>query len=158
LLSALFFVGHNAHALAPHYERSFTRQLEFITGKNPKYVWGGAAGIDSGLDCSGYLFLAAKWAGIPGITRTTAEKMSCGFGGWTGKDVQAEAAGTCDLIFWAFKKHRISHTGAIINKPGKIHVTHASPAGGVVLVPLMGKLETDLKKIRRLTIGDRNGK
>jgi hypothetical protein len=156
LLLAQYFVGPDAWALGPSYKRSLKRQLTFIIAKHPKYTWGGAESLDQGLDCSGYIFLACKWAGIPGITRTTALHMSLGLGGWQGKDIGLSEADDCDLPFWTFKAHRQNgHVGALVRgMDDEIQVTHASSSRGVVLDDLQGVLVQKLTKLRRLTIGD----
>jgi hypothetical protein len=156
LLLAQYFAGPDAWALGPSYKRSLKRQLTFIIAKHPKYTWGGAESLDQGLDCSGYIFLACKWAGIPGITRTTALRMSLGLGGWQSKDIDLADADECDLPFWTFKEHRQNgHVGALLRSlEGEILVTHASSSRGVVLDDLQGVLVQKLTKLRRLTIGD----
>lgn len=108
------------------------------------------------MDCSGYLFLAAKWAGIPGVTRTTSHRMALGLGGWIGRDIAIEDADECDLPFWTFKQQRpYGHVGVFIRQPhGMPGVTHASTKRGVVLQDLQGPLLRNLVKVRRLTIGD----
>lgn len=107
-----------------------------------------------GLDCSGYLFLAAKRAGLP-VKRTTAARMARGECGWTGRRVAACAdAEKLDLGFWTFDKARPhGHAGAFLGKGGP--VTHASSSRGVVAEPLKGTLERTLSMARRLTLGDR---
>ena len=143
-------------ALAPNYKRSFERQLKFIIARHPKYLWGGADDLDKGLDCSGYVYLAARWAAIPGVTRTTSLRMSLGFGGWRGIDIDFKDADALDLPFWTFKAKRpCGHVGVFLrDKTGMPAVTHASPRRGVVLDQMRGRLLKDLARIRRLTIGD----
>lgn len=142
--------------MALHYQRSLKRQLDFIVAKHPYYRWGGAENLERGLDCSGYLFLAAKWSAIPGITRTTALRMSLGLGGWTGKDLPPDDADECDLVFWTIKESRPNgHVGAVLRNHGAGRkVTHSSLKRGVVLEDLKGPLFPNLTKVRRLTIGD----
>ncbi len=156
MLLAQYFAGHDAWGLGPEYKESLKRQLTFIIAKHPQYTWGGAESLEQGLDCSGYLFLACKWAGIPGITRTTAWRMSLGLGGWHGKDIHLDDADECDLTFWTFNEQRQNgHVGAVVRGlDGEIHVTHASSRRGVVLDDLDGVLVQRLTKLRRLTIGD----
>jgi cell wall-associated NlpC family hydrolase len=150
------FAGHEAWALAERYRKSVEEQYNFIICKHPKYTWGGAEDLSKGLDCSGYIFLACKWAGVPGITRTTSLKMSAGLGGWLGRDIDLQDADECDLVFWTFQEHRPNgHVGAFIkNSGGRIKITHASTSRGVVMDDLKGVLATNLAKVRRLTIGD----
>ncbi len=102
------------------------------------------------------MFLASKWAGIPGITRTTALRMSLGLGGWQGKDIDITQAHECDLSFWTFNVERPNgHVGAFLRGPqNALRVTHASVKRGIVLDRLDGLLLQKLTKVRRLTIGD----
>lgn len=156
-LSALCSATFDAFALDITYERAFVRELRFIIAKNPRYTWGGAADLTKGLDCSGYVYLAGKWAGIPGIVRTTSYRMALGLDGWIGVDVPIEQAQQCDLSFWTWKKtpHRSDgHVGVFLTDKGELRVTHASSSKGVVLVPIRGVLRTDLSKVRRLTLGE----
>lgn len=155
-LLAPFCAGPDAWGLSGNYKGSFKKQLSFIISKHPNYRWGGAEDPDKGLDCSGYIFLAAKWAGIPGITRTTSYRMSLGLGGWTGRDVATTEAEECDLPFWTFDPERPEgHVGAFLRRQdGKLGVTHASSRRGVVLDDFSGPFKTNLTKVRRLTIGD----
>ncbi|MEI8183355.1 MAG: NlpC/P60 family protein [Desulfomonile sp.] len=156
LSSAPYFAGRDSWGLAERYERSLTRQLNFIIAKHPRYAWGGAEDLQKGLDCSGYIFLAAKWAAIPGITRTTAYRMSQGLGGWNGRDIVLDSARQCDLVFWTFVPARLhGHVGAILRDRQGLHkVTHSSARRGVVLDRLEGLSLRSLTGIRRLTIGD----
>lgn len=112
--------------------------------------------MGKGVDCSGYLFLAAKWAGIPGVTRTTSQRMAMGFGGWIGRNIDFTEADECDLPFWTFKQHRpCGHVGMFLRDlHGMPGVTHASSKRGVVFDDLTGPLLRNLSKVRRLTIGD----
>lgn len=112
--------------------------------------------MKEGVDCSGYLFLAAKWAGIPGVTRTTSQRMAMGLGGWVGRDIDFTEADECDLPFWTFRKARpYGHVGVFLRHPcGMPAVTHASSTRGVVLGDLTGPLLRNLSKVRRLTIGE----
>jgi len=112
--------------------------------------------LQKGLDCSGYLYLASKWAGIPGITRTTSYRMALGLGGWVGEDIDPDESEECDLPFWTFKEDRpYGHVGAFIRHvDGGLKAAHAGFHRGVVLQELDGTLITNLTKVRRLTIGD----
>jgi hypothetical protein len=156
LLSVPCCAGRDARGLAEPYKSSFRNQLTFIVAKHPKYLWGGASDPEKGLDCSGYVFLAAKWAGIPGVTRTTSVRMAEGLGGWIGRDIDIRDAQDCDLPFWTFTENRINgHVGVILrDQRGRRAVTHASQTKGVVLEPLKGVLLRTLSKVRRLTIGE----
>ena len=156
MLLAQFFAGPEASGLAETYTKSLKKQYEFIISKHPKYTWGGSEDLDKGLDCSGYIFLACKWAGVPGITRTTSLRMSMGLGGWIGRDIDLEIADESDLVFWTFHEQRPNgHVGAFMNDgQGRLRVTHASSSRGVVVDDLHGVLAANLTKVRRLTIGD----
>jgi cell wall-associated NlpC family hydrolase len=117
----------------------------------PAYLWGGAISERLGLDCSGYLFLAAKRGGLP-VKRTTAARMARGECGWTGAAVPRSDADKCDLCFWTFDKSRPNgHVGAFLGKGGP--VTHASSSRGVVAAPLKGTLYGALTLVRRLIMG-----
>jgi hypothetical protein len=155
-LSALCCAGPEAWGLADHFKESFKDQLLLIIDKHPAYTWGGSTDLDQGLDCSGYVYLAAKWAGVPGISRTTSVRMSLGFGGWCGNDVALHDADECDLLFWTFHKEQpLGHVGVLLfSEEGFANAAHASARRGVVLRPLSGQLRQNLIKVRRLTIGD----
>jgi cell wall-associated NlpC family hydrolase len=153
---ALCFAGPDAWGLAEHYKQSLKSQLLLIIDKHPKYTWGGSSDLETGIDCSGYVFLAAKWAGIPGITRTTSSRMSLGLGGWPSKDVDLSDATECDLLFWTFNKEQpAGHVGVLLlDEQDCKHATHASERRGVVLDALAGPISRNLTKVRRLSIGD----
>jgi cell wall-associated NlpC family hydrolase len=150
------FAGRDADALCDHYKISLKRQLHFIISKHPEYTWGGAEDLEKGLDCSGYIYLACKWAGIPGVTRTTSYRMALGLGGWVGEDIDADESDECDLPFWTFKEGRpFGHVGAFLRyMDGGLRAAHASTRRGVVLQELNGSLLRNLTKVRRLTIGE----
>lgn len=157
LLLVLFFVTSDLFALSDGYKRCLKRELTFIIAKHPRYAWGGASDLERGLDCSGYLFLAAKWAAIPGVKRTTAYRMSLGLDGWAGREVLPGEADECDLPFWTWRTNPVrvnGHVGAFLKDRGQLKVTHASTRNGVVLVPWQGVFRRDLSVVRRLTIGD----
>jgi hypothetical protein len=156
LLSAEFSAGPDAWALADNLGRSYVRQLRFIISKHPAYQWGGSENPAKGLDCSGYLFLAAKWAAVPGVTRTTAFRMSMGMGGWTSCKVHPPLLKQCDLVFWTFSPTRPNgHVGALLmDADGRIQVTHSSSSRGVVVEKFQGASSINVSAIRRLTAGD----
>ncbi len=143
-------------ALSAPYLRSFRRQLKFIAGKNPKYTWGGASDLSSGLDCSGYIFLAGKWAGFPGITRTTSYRMSLGLGGWTGATTSMDHAQHGDLVFWTLKESRPNgHVGVVMERSElHVEVAHSSLAKGVIQENMNAYLIQKTTNIRRLSFGD----
>ena len=155
-LLAQSFAGREAHGLSPQFSASFRRQLNFIVARNPRYVWGGSNAIESGLDCSGYIYLAAKWAGLPGITRTTSSRMAQGLGGWTSISVNLESAEELDLVFWTFSVTRPDgHVGAFLKiTPNGRVVTHASSSRGVIAEPLGRRLTETISRVRRLNMGD----
>jgi len=105
------------------------------------------------VDCSGYLFLAARRAGMP-VRRTTSVRMAEGDAGWIGVAVSRDSRQHLDLVFWTLKPHRPNgHCGVVWKHPDR--VTHASLSKGrVVVAPLAGELYRGLTKIIRLTIGD----
>jgi hypothetical protein len=143
-------------ALALEYSASWTNELNFLILKNIPYNLGSATYEKS--DCSGYLYITAKRAGIP-VNRTTAKDMATGGGGWLGKDVKTDDADHLDLSFWTWSgsARTYGHVGAFMVGPksGLLEVTHASETRGVVLDKLKGKLLTDLVKVRRLILGDK---
>ncbi|MCA1961482.1 MAG: NlpC/P60 family protein [Desulfomonile sp.] len=141
-----------AEALGREYARLFELELATLIHVQPRYVWGG---IDetTGVDCSGYVFLAARRAGMP-VRRTTSARMAEGEAGWDGAARERGHHRHLDLVFWTLKPHRPNgHTGVVWRGPDR--VTHASRSKGrVVVAPLVGELDRGLTKIIRLTIGD----
>lgn len=148
--------GREALALESALKRSFYRQLKFIAAKKPPYSWGGASDLSKGLDCSGYIFLAAKWAGLPGVARTTSLRMAMGLGGWTGHDATIDQASQCDLIFWTLTASRPhGHVGAVMeSKKDNIHVAHASQTKGVIHEKMNDYLRQKTSLLRKLSVGD----
>ncbi len=144
--------------MPPEWVDSFEFQLAAIERMAPKYVWGGSESPEKGLDCSGYLYLAAKWAGIPGVRRTTSERMSKGLDGWKSVEIGLSQAGKGHLAFWTMKPERpAGHVGAFTNPKDEEYkaVYHASSSyGRVVRKPLDGVLLEKLEQVRELTIGD----
>lgn len=155
-LLALSSAGPDSEALSEPFQRSFARQLGFIAAKKPKYTWGGASDISVGLDCSGYIFLAGKWAGLPGITRTTAFRMSLGLGGWNGLRSELGSARQCDLVFWTFDGSRPNgHVGAVIYcSNGRLDVVHSSAGRGVISQKMNDYLKEKATAVLRLSFGD----
>lgn len=152
----------SSFALEPGFKQSFRAALKDIAAKKPAYVKGEASDVKKGLDCSGYIYLAAKWAGIPGLGRTTAARMAEGLNGWLGSQVLLMQATDCDLPFWTWKTNPLrvnGHVGAFLTgepkeKQGRdgLSIAHASPRG-VVIVPFRYTFVDDLSLIRRLSIG-----
>lgn len=86
--------------------------------------------------------------------------MAKGYGGWTGKDTPTDDAQELDIPFWTWKDkpdRPFGHVGMfVLGDNGILAVTHASMSiGRIVIVPLKGKLLSDLVLVRRLTIGDK---
>ena len=150
----------NAEALPAAWKKSFTWHAMAIHKKHPPYVWGG---IDDkkGVDCSGLVWLAAKRAGIPGITRTTSKNMALGFNGYTGVDIDGMRDGDeGDLPFWSWRdqpKRPYGHVGIFLVSPKSrlLEVLHASSSRRTTNISRMeGIFVRDLAKTKRLTIGD----
>lgn len=154
----LCFAASTVEGMPDAWKWQFKQQLLKIVKKNPRYVWGGSSDL-SGIDCSHFLFLAAKRAAIPGISYVPARDMANGRGGWSGVDLPGERmlkeADECDLPFWKWRNGRW-HTGVFLVAPrtGLLEVGHASSTWGVVLEEFKGKLLRELYRVRRLTIGD----
>jgi len=152
-----------ADALGPDYARAFKLELATIIHAHPRYVWGGSESEAKGLDCSGYLFLAARRAGMP-VRRTTAIRMAAGESGWTSIPVPELASGRdLDIVWWTLKASRPNgHVGIIwgIGRAGgrkaaeEFQVSHASGSRGVIVEKIRGWIVRKMTAIRRLTIGD----
>jgi hypothetical protein len=146
-------LGSTVEALTPEQEQKLEKEIWIIIDRQPKYVWGGAESEDKGLDCSGFLYLAARRANLP-VRRTTALNMSRGLAGWHGINVKLHLARECDIPFWTWKgsDRKCGHVGILIrDRRGDPKVTHASQLRGrVVVEDLKGKLLTDLDTVRRL--------
>jgi hypothetical protein len=153
LLLSLAFFGSvsRVEAMGPEYQKAFERELRRIIDRNPRYVWGGSMSEKQGLDCSGYLFLAAHRAGLP-VARTTAARMMIGENGWIGISVPLNISKQLDLVGWTFKR-QFDHVGVLWHD--NRHVSHASSRRGVVVDDLKGTLRSNITRIRRLSIGDR---
>ncbi len=155
-LSFIVFSGLECRveALGDSYKTLFIRELNFIIFKGPKYTWGGSStNLQKGLDCSGYIFRAAKWAGMP-VRRTTSSKMAMGACGWMSRPIQWENRDVTDLVFWTFKAARPDGHVGVIHKDIN-HVTHSSGSRKRVVVDrFKDQLKTKLSRIRRLTIGE----
>lgn len=140
------------------YGDALDREVWFLIAKKPKYVWGG---IDEtkGLDCSGFIYCAAKRAGLP-VRRVTAKDMRYGLGGWLGTDSELRKAEQLYLTFWTWgenPKREHGHVGIVVLGPRSrlYEVAHASQSrGSLVVQQCKGKLDTDISAVRKLTIGD----
>ena len=159
IVGVMSLVSLNCYALDGHYADSFRKNLWIIIDRHPAYSWGGSESEQKGVDCSGYLYLAAKRSGIP-VKRITAIQMRFGAGGWIGRDTDLGHAGELDLVWWTWinKPHRPhGHVGVFLigRKSGLLEVTHSSSSRGVVFQELKGIFLRDISAIRRLDIGDR---
>jgi cell wall-associated NlpC family hydrolase len=127
--------------------------LNFILSQQTQYRWGGAADEKQGLDCSGFIFLAARRAGMP-VRRTTSRGMAEGDGGWTGVGLSREASNRLDLCFWTFSGRRPhGHVGVLYRD--REHVTHSTARRGVTIDRVEGRLAEKLSRIIRLTVGEK---
>ena len=153
-------ISFNCYALDGHYADSFRKNLWITIDRHPAYSWGGSESEQKGVDCSGYLYLAAKRSGIP-VRRVTAMQMRTGGGGWIGKDTDLIHAGELDLVWWTWidKPHGPhGHVGVVLTgrQSGLLEVSHSSSSRGVVVHELKGMLLRDISAIRNLVIGDQN--
>lgn len=159
---ALFLVSLSSCASpdAADLKTAFEKELFIIIEKHPAYSWGGCESEEKGLDCSGYLFLAAKRAGIP-VKRTMAQNMYYGQAGWDAIHIKDRLgdADKCDLAWWTWKTkdgtakpHRpYGHVGIFLEgKSGLLEVSHASGSKGVIIQPLKGTLITDMVGVKRM--------
>lgn len=151
----ILLIPISGYSLSSKYETTLKQNLWLIIEKKPKYVWGGSESEEKGIDCSGYLYLAAKRSGIP-VTRTTAILMEQGLGGWHGKRITLDDAQELDIVWWTWlnkpqRKH--GHIGFfLVNTRGSnlLEVTHSSSSKGVVIQQLRGSLLRDISSIKRL--------
>jgi hypothetical protein len=163
LLSITAFTSFSL-GLSPELEASFEHELRGIVAKHSRYVWGGSTAEYLGLDCSGFLFLAAKRAALPGVQRTTAYYMARGASGWTGRTKLLREVDPLDLVFftWKPKPGKVprpeGHVAAVLIGPKSrlLEFAHASSSKGVVLVPPFGL--TAVSRVWHLTIGDKGVK
>jgi len=141
-----------ADALGKAYARAFEFELKSILDKHPKYVWGGSESEEKGLDCSGYLYLAARRAGMP-VRRTTALRMSQADGGWHSRIISKTHTKLLDLLWWTWKegKRPNGHVGV---KWKDNHILQSASSRGVVEDELKGRLVDKMTLARRLEIGD----
>lgn len=157
---ALSFATPSA-ALDKTYEAAFDRELWTIIKKQPKYTWGGCTDEAQGVDCSGFIYLAAKRAGLP-VKRTTAKNMAYGLSGWSGVSVGVREAHVLHLIWWTWRDAKPTrehgHVGVVVLGSGSrlLEVGHSSQTKRYVVVqPCEGKLLTEISEVKRLTIGDK---
>lgn len=146
------------HALAEQYKHSLRTNLWTIIERNPPYVWGGSESEARGLDCSGYVYLAARRSGLP-VKRSTAFFMEKGLQGWVGNRAKLEECEELDLVWWTWKTApaRIhGHVGVLLinRRSGLLEVTHSSARKGVIIQPMNGTLLRDMSSMKRLSLGD----
>ena len=156
ILCLILLIPVEGLTLGVNYEYALEKQLRLIIAKHPKYTWGGAESEEKGVDCSGYITLASRRAGLP-VHRTTALNMSRGLSGWIGRDILFRDTRGLDVVWWTFTAARPEgHVGVLIRHPatGIPACTHSSSKRGVVCDYLQGSLFRDISKVRRLTIGD----
>lgn len=143
------------------YEAALDRELWTIIRKQPKYTWGGCTSEEQGVDCSGFIYLAAKRAALP-VKRVTAKDMANGLGGWFGVSVGLREANVLHLVWWTWRDKKPlrehGHIGVVVLGDGSrlLEVAHASQSKRyVVIQPCEGKLLTEISAVKRLTIGDK---
>lgn len=145
--------------LSPKYETTLKQNIWIIVDRHPKYTWGGSESEEKGIDCSGYLYLAAKRSGLP-VKRTTAILMEQGLGNWTSRKITLDDAQELDIVWWTWLKtpnRRHGHIGFFLintRESKLLEVTHSSSSKGVVVQQLRGSLLRDISSLKRLTIGD----
>jgi hypothetical protein len=155
----IFFVvvSQEAMALSLSYKEALRHNLNIIIDLHPKYVWGGSEIEGKGLDCSGYLYLAAKRSGMP-VKRVTSIMIESGLGGWSSKKISLDDVDEFDINFWTFKPARMhGHLGfyLVSRKSGLLEITHSSSSKGVIIQPITPYLLKTTSSIRRLTLGDK---
>jgi len=157
LILGLILSSNLAYGLGDQYAKPFKQNIQTIINAHPRYVWGESTRESRGLDCSGYIFLGAKRAGMP-VSRTTSRNMRRGLGGWNGVDIMFHSTEELDIIWWTFTSARPDgHIGILWrDRSGLPAVTHSSSTQkGVVVGYLEGALFRDISAIRRLIIGDK---
>jgi hypothetical protein len=156
ILCFLLLIPLECAGLGVNYEIAWDRELKQVIAKHPRYLWGGSTDVEKGLDCSGYLFYAARRAAMP-VHRTTSLQMSRGGGCWVGRNILFRDSREMDIVWWTFSAARPNgHLGVAIRHPkyGIPAVTHSSSSRGVVCDYIQGSLFRDITATRRLSIGD----
>lgn len=146
-----------AFALGYTYKEALRHNLNIIIDKHPTYTWGGSVEESKGLDCSGYLYLAAKRSGMP-VKRVTSIMIESGAGGWTSKKIELDDVDEFDINFWTFKPSRPhGHLGfyLVSKKSGLLEITHSSSSKGVIIQQITPYLLKTTSSIRRLSLGDK---
>ena len=146
----------HSHALSEAYRAPFRQEINFLIMKAPPYVWGGCN--DTGADCSGLIWWAAKRAGMP-VKRTTAIEMWRGSGNWLGKDIKFMNLEQCDLIWWSWKNkpnRPFGHVGLVHEGENGIYqIFHASTCKKhAILQPCADVFIRDFAGAKRLSFGD----
>lgn len=156
LILGLILISNLSYGFGVQYATSFKKNIQTIINGHPRYVWGGSESEAKGVDCSGYIYLAAKRSGMP-VSRTTSRNMRRGLGGWYANDIMLDSTEELDIIWWSFTSARPDgHIGILWrDRSGLPAVTHSSSTQkGVVVGYLEGPLFRDISAIRRLSIGD----
>ena len=125
---------------------SVWREAQAIIDKKPRYSWGGHVTEEKGLDCSGFVYLVYRRAGIP-VGRTTSRNMRLGRSGWDGEDLGDQPFQIGDLVFWTWRERPDrpdGHVGIIMNNWGSVEAAHSSARRGVVQDALQGRFEEDI--------------
>jgi hypothetical protein len=112
-----------------------------------------------GLNCTSYLWLAAKWAGIPGVQLTQSWIMAEGGAGWSSTIIpdKLRSVQNLDLGFFTFKSDRPNgHAAAFLrSRDGMPAIAHASYGKGKIVIEEVARwVEQKLTRVRRLQIGD----
>ena len=141
------FATPDAEALTASDRVAVWREARIIVEKRPRYKWGGSVNEELGLDCSGFVFLVYRRAGLC-VGRTTSRNMRMGLSGWGGTDVRDGAMLVGDLIFWTWRQRPDrpdGHVGIVMRSGTRIDVVaHASPGRGVILEALHGRLKEEI--------------
>ncbi len=147
--------GASANAISVGYQPGLARAALFYAEKHPKWVMDASIKpddpIEKGVDCRRLMYLIHRDAAVPGIQCVTSERMSRGFGGWEGYDVQLKDTKQWDLIFFTFPPRIRGHVGA------RYYMTlyHASSSRGPVFDDLTSDWILEHFAVgRHLTIGE----
>ena len=160
LLLLFLLLPSVAFGLNPEYREGMKHQLYIIIDRHPFYKWGESSEESKGLDCSGFLFLAARRTGIP-VLRRNALQMRNGEGGWTGKDTDIDHMDELDIIWWTWPGSGFTrphgHVGILLRTRDtcKLWVTHSCQSAGVTHQEIKGPLFRDISALRKLTIGNK---
>jgi hypothetical protein len=162
LLIILFLIlPELCFALGPQYQGDVMRWRRYLVEKHPRYTMDEkitpATAMALGVDCSMSELLVHMWGGVPGVQRTTAYRMSLGFGGWEGYDIEnfddLEAHDHAYFTFASALTRIRGHIGAKISDTEFMHsgVSTKGPA----MVPLNSQwIRKSFVVGRHLTIGE----